>query len=179
VSPVKITERMARDVAGWPAPVFEPGLDEQHNGVPVGAGDRTVAPSRTRRRTGTGEARSGRARIITASDGRDRVTISVLGTLHRPGVSRLRSRLASCRAAGTPQLILDLTATRGWDSGLPRALAWARIQLRDTNQELSLIGATPQLWAEVRANEAALTELHWRGAQPGQPGYRPETADQP
>jgi len=116
--------------------------------------------------------------ILAAADGRDRVTLRVRGRLDRVGISRLRTELAGWRAVGVPILCVDVSAVSRWDPGLPRALAWARSQLRAHGQELIITGGA-RLSAAVAAEETTFDLAGWRGARPGEPGYRPETADQP
>lgn len=119
------------------------------------------------------------ARIITTPHRHDRVGVQVCGRLDRVGIARLRGRLAQARAAGTPEVVLDLSAMTWSDHSLARALAWARVQLRGNNQHLTLTGSTAQLRAEITAEETRLGCPLWQGPRPGDPRYRPETADQP
>ena len=86
---------------------------------------------------------------------------------------------AQVRGAGNPQLVVDLRPVTWWDHSLARALAWARLQLRGRDQNLIFTGATTGLRAEIDTEENKLGYPLWRGLRPGDPGYRPETADQP
>lgn len=119
------------------------------------------------------------AYVSVVANGRDQVTLTVRGWLDRMGVARLRTTLAGVRAAGTPRLFLDVSGLSGWDLGLPRALAWARIQLHGNGQELILTGASARLCTEIDLAHRTLSLPLFRGPHPGQPAYRPETADQP
>ncbi|MBO0871876.1 MAG: hypothetical protein J2P19_00630 [Pseudonocardia sp.] len=119
------------------------------------------------------------AYVSVVAGGRDHVTVTVRGWLDRIGVARLRTTLAGLRTAGTPRLFLDVSGLSGWDRALPRALAWARIQLHGNGQELILTGAAARLCTEIDQAHHTLGLPLFRGPYPGQPAYRPETADQP
>lgn len=124
------------------------------------------------------------ADISATSCGRDRIIIRMCGRLDQVGVARLRTAVAGARTPGTPQLHLDLSAVTDWDRdsarhGLVRALAWARMQLREHDQSLTLIGVPTQLRTEVESADRELECFFWHGPRPGHPRYRPETADQP
>lgn len=117
--------------------------------------------------------------VGVVADGRGQVTVTVRGWLGRVGVARLRTTLAGVRAAGTPRVYLNLSGLSGWDPGLPRALAWAHIQLHGNGQGLILTGAPPRLCTEIGRAHHTLCLPLFRGPRPGEPAYRPETADQP
>lgn len=117
--------------------------------------------------------------VNVVASGWARVTISISGWLDRPGVARLRTTLARARAVGAPRLVLDAAGLSGWDPTLPRVLAWARIQLRGGDQELVITGAPARLRTEITQAHHTLGAPLFRGAHPGEPAYRPETADQP
>lgn len=117
--------------------------------------------------------------VSVVADGRGQVTLTVRGWLDRVAIARLRTTLAGVRAAGTPRLHLNVSGLSGWDPGLPRALAWARIQLHGNGQELILTGAPARLCTEIDRAHHTLRLPLLRGPRPGEPAYRPETADQP
>jgi hypothetical protein len=75
-------------------------------------------------------------------------------------------------------MCVDVSAVSGWEPGLPRALAWERARLHGHGQELTITGEA-RLVAQVAAQHNDVDFAGWRGARPGEPGYRPETADQP
>jgi anti-anti-sigma regulatory factor len=119
------------------------------------------------------------ARVSVVANGRRQVTLTVRGWLDRVGVARLRTTLAEVRATGTPGLRLDVSGLSGWDSGLPRALAWAHIQLRGEGQELILTGASERLHTEIDQAHRTLGLPLLCTPCPGHSAYRPGTEDQP
>ena len=114
----------------------------------------------------------------------DQATVVVHGKQDRVGATRLRAQLGELLDTGLSELVLDLTEVPRRNPETNRTLAWLRDRLRMRGGHLTVLAGDQTLAvaldnppgdsdAERGANHAAHCD------QPGSPGYRPETADQP
>jgi hypothetical protein len=114
-------------------------------------------------------------------------TIVARGNLYPGDIMALCAQISGLIDVGVHAAVLDLGATGPCNPDTQRSLAWLQDRMRGRGVELSILGSdppTPRRSPDAGAPKVPDASVD-RSAftahceQPGMPGYRPETVDQP
>jgi len=117
-------------------------------------------------------------------------TVVARGDLHDADILGLCAQISSLIDVGVHAVVLDLSRAAAGDLDTRRSLVWLQDRMRTRGVALSILTSdppAPRRSAEIEAADASdsdtalpnPTALSRHNEQPSEPGYRPETADQP